>query len=107
MEDARIVEDYTVRNAKGTILQFIYGEDGFDGAKIETQKLTTIIQSDKNKAIGMPIIVYMNPTNDPFLNDKLLLPQYSFNRIIQRDNKRLIPTTVSTLVIGRDACIKK
>ena len=47
MEDARIASDYTVRNANGNILQFLYGEDGFDGAKIEKQKLLTIGKSDK------------------------------------------------------------
>lgn len=47
MEDARIMTDYTVRNANGTILQFLYGEDGFDGAKIEKQKLTSLGKSDK------------------------------------------------------------
>jgi hypothetical protein len=47
MEDARIMTDYTVRNANGTILQFLYGEDGFDGAKIEKQKLISLGKSDK------------------------------------------------------------
>jgi len=67
----------------------------------------TIIQGANNKAIGMPIIAYMIPANDPFLNDTLLLPQYSFNRKIQRNNKKLMTSTVSTLVIGRDIHIKK
>ena len=47
MEDARIASDYTVRNANGNILQFLYGEDGFDGAKIEKQKLLIMGKSDK------------------------------------------------------------
>ena len=47
MEDARIASDYTVRNANGNILQFLYGEDGFDGAKIEKQKLIIMGKSDK------------------------------------------------------------
>ena len=38
---------YTVRNANGNILQFLYGEDGFDGAKIEKQKLLIMGKSDK------------------------------------------------------------
>jgi hypothetical protein len=48
MEDARIMTDYTVRNANGTIIQFLYGEDGFDGAKIEKQKFTSLGKSDEN-----------------------------------------------------------
>ena len=47
MEDARVAADFTVRNANGTIIQFLYGEDGFDGTKIEKQKMLSIGQSDK------------------------------------------------------------
>ena len=42
MEDAKINYDNTVRNANGAIIQFIYGEDGMDGCKIETQLIPTI-----------------------------------------------------------------
>jgi len=42
MEDAKIYNDFTVRNATGTIVQFIYGEDGMDGTKIEQQKIDYI-----------------------------------------------------------------
>jgi len=42
MEDAKINYDNTVRNANGLIIQFIYGEDGMDGCKIENQILPTI-----------------------------------------------------------------
>jgi DNA-directed RNA polymerase II subunit RPB1 len=39
MEDCKINYDYTVRNASGSIIQFLYGEDGMDATKIETQPL--------------------------------------------------------------------
>jgi DNA-directed RNA polymerase II subunit RPB1 len=39
MEDCKINYDYTVRNASGSIIQFLYGEDGMDPTKIETQPL--------------------------------------------------------------------
>jgi len=42
MEDAKIYYDNTVRSATGSIIQFIYGEDGMDGCKIETQIIPTI-----------------------------------------------------------------
>lgn len=41
-EDLQVATDYSVRNSNGTIVQFLYGEDGFDGAKIEKQKLHTL-----------------------------------------------------------------
>jgi len=42
MEDAKVYYDNTVRNAGGTIIQFIYGEDGMDGCKIENQYIPYI-----------------------------------------------------------------
>ena len=42
MEDAKIYYDNTIRNSNGTIIQYIYGEDGMDGCKIEKQFLPTI-----------------------------------------------------------------
>jgi len=42
MEDAKVYYDNTVRTATGTIIQYIYGEDGMDGCKIETQYIPTI-----------------------------------------------------------------
>jgi len=45
MEDAKVYYDNTVRNSSGTIIQYIYGEDGMDGCKIEKQFLPTIEMS--------------------------------------------------------------
>ena len=42
MEDCKIYYDQTVRNATGAIVQFLYGEDGMDGTKIEKQSIPTI-----------------------------------------------------------------
>lgn len=42
MEDCKINYDYTVRNASGSIVQFLYGEDGMDASKIESQFLPYI-----------------------------------------------------------------
>ena len=45
MEDLKISNDLTVRNASGSILQFLYGEDGMDYGKIETQSLDLLKNS--------------------------------------------------------------
>lgn len=42
MEDCKINYDSTVRNASGSIVQFLYGEDGMDPTKIESQPLPYI-----------------------------------------------------------------
>ena len=50
MEDLFVDYDYSVRNSSGCIVQFIYGEDGMDGLKVEAQTLK--IMSMDTKKIG-------------------------------------------------------
>ena len=47
LEDVIAKYDGTVRNSLGDIVQFVYGEDGLDGAHIEKQKVDHINLSDK------------------------------------------------------------
>lgn len=42
MEDCKISYDHTVRNASGCIIQMLYGEDGMDPTKIESQTIPHI-----------------------------------------------------------------
>lgn len=42
MEDAKVSYDHTVRIASGSVVQFLYGEDGMDASKIESQPLIYI-----------------------------------------------------------------
>ena len=39
MEDLKVGYDYSVRSSTGSIIQFIYGNDGMDGTNIESQPL--------------------------------------------------------------------
>ena len=65
MEDAKIYYDQTVRNASGTIMQFLYGEDGMEGTKIEKQVLPTMhktlfeLDRDYHLRTSDPLDVYM------------------------------------------------
>ena len=45
MEDVMAKYDGTVRNSLGDIVQFVYGEDGLDGAHIEQQRVDIISNS--------------------------------------------------------------
>ena len=45
LEDVSAKYDGTVRNSLGDVIQFIYGEDGLDGAKIEEQRMDFINMS--------------------------------------------------------------
>ena len=45
MEDIRVEFDYSVRNANGNIVQFLYGEDGIDPTSIEKQIISVFFVS--------------------------------------------------------------
>ena len=45
MEDLKVEYDMTVRNSKGKIVQFSYGDDNIDTVKVENQKLPLIKMS--------------------------------------------------------------
>jgi DNA-directed RNA polymerase II subunit RPB1 len=42
LEDLKVEYDMTVRNSKGKIVQFAYGDDGFDTMKVENQSIPLI-----------------------------------------------------------------
>jgi DNA-directed RNA polymerase II subunit RPB1 len=46
MEDVMVKYDGTVRNSLGDVVQFLYGEDGFDGTAIEEQFIDVIFMGD-------------------------------------------------------------
>jgi DNA-directed RNA polymerase II subunit RPB1 len=47
LEDVMVCYDGTVRNSLGDLIQFVYGEDGMDGAFIEKQTIETFGLSDR------------------------------------------------------------
>jgi DNA-directed RNA polymerase II subunit RPB1 len=47
LEEVMVKYDGTVRNSLGDIIQFLYGEDGLDGAHIENQRVDIIRCSDE------------------------------------------------------------
>jgi DNA-directed RNA polymerase II subunit RPB1 len=52
MEDAKVNYDMTVRNAAGVIIQYLYGEDGMDACKLETQYIYYIdMEPDQIRAM--------------------------------------------------------
>ncbi len=48
LEEVTVKYDSTVRDSRGNIVTFLYGEDGLDGAHIENQKVDIITMSDKS-----------------------------------------------------------
>ena len=48
LEDVMVNYDGTVRNSLGDVVQFAYGEDGMDGARVERQLLRSFITSKED-----------------------------------------------------------
>ena len=48
MEDIKACYDGTLRNSRGTIIQFLYGEDGMDGRWIEIQNIMSYNMNEKD-----------------------------------------------------------
>ena len=49
LENLVIRGDLSVRNSDGSMIQFIYGEDGFDGKRVEKQKIDEFDKIIKKK----------------------------------------------------------
>jgi len=48
LEDLKVEYDMTVRNSKGKIIQFRYGDDGFDSVKVESQQVAIVSMSTQD-----------------------------------------------------------
>lgn len=70
LEDVMVKYDGTVRNSMGDIVEFIYGEDGLDGAHIEKQKIDTITISEKKFRDRFHLDV-MNTSKPPIPTSRL------------------------------------
>ena len=56
LEDLKVEYDMTVRNNKGKIIQFSYGDDGFDSTKIENQIIPLVGMSTEDIYLHYDII---------------------------------------------------
>jgi DNA-directed RNA polymerase II subunit RPB1 len=77
MEDVAIKYDGTVRDASGNVIQFLYGEDGMDGCKIEFQQLDILTMSDaafdqRYKYKNLENIGTMRTENDQFMEAEVI-----------------------------------
>jgi intein/homing endonuclease len=70
MEDCKISYDLTVRNASGSIIQFLYGEDAMSSTKLESQKLE-YIDMDKDKILQTYLFTKEDVMLDGVVRDEL------------------------------------
>lgn len=81
LEDLQIDYDGTVRNSKGKIIQFTYGDDGFESTKVEKQRVPLATMSIDD--------IYMH-YDIPGVNeyDKELINIYDKNTVARIKNQR-------------------
>ncbi|KZF22033.1 DNA-directed RNA polymerase II largest subunit [Xylona heveae TC161] len=82
LEDVMVKYDGTVRNSLGDIVQFVYGEDGLDGAHIEHQRVDMITTSRPQFEHRYRLDV-MNPEKMKNLEPIELLPELAGDTVVQ------------------------
>jgi len=66
LEDLKVEYDMTVRNNKGKIIQFAYGDDGFDSTRAENQIIPLVSMSTEDIYLHFDIIGVNDQHNDLF-----------------------------------------
>lgn len=64
LEDLKVEYDMTVRNNKGKIVQFAYGDDGFDSTRVENQSIPLVGMSTEDIYLHYDIIGVNDQHND-------------------------------------------
>jgi len=64
LEDLKVEYDMTVRNNKGKIVQFAYGDDGFDSTKAENQTVPLVGMSTEDIYVHYDIVGINDQHND-------------------------------------------
>jgi len=67
LEDLKVDYDMTVRNSKGKIIQFAYGDDHFDSTRVESQELPLVGMSIEDVYMHYDIIG-VNDANETLLS---------------------------------------
>lgn len=82
LEDLKVEYDMTVRNSKGKIIQFQYGDDGFDSTKVESQSIPLTEMSIEDIYMYYDILGLNDYDND-------LLHIYSAGTVSRMKKQRL------------------
>lgn len=64
LEDLKVEYDMTVRNNKGKIVQFAYGDDGFDSTRVENQSIPLVGMSTEDIYLHYDIVGVNDQHND-------------------------------------------
>ena len=95
LEDIKVEYDMTVRNSKGKIVQFCYGEDGFDTTRVENQTVALVNMSIED--------IYMHYDIMGLAEDKTadLIKVYSKSTITRMKKQRVETKAVCKTYIDK------
>ena len=95
LEDIKVEYDMTVRNSKGKIVQFCYGEDGFDTTRVENQTVALVNMSVED--------IYMHYDIMGLAEDKTadLIKVYSKSTITRMKKQRVETKAVCKTYIDK------
>ena len=104
LEDLKIEYDMTVRNSKGKIVQFSYGDDNFESTKVEHQFLPLVEMSIEDIYMHYDIIGLNNHDND-------LLQVYSKGTVSRMkkqriESKEICKKYIDKMIEERDNIVK-
>ena len=104
LEDLKVVYDMTVRNSKGKIVQFAYGDDNFESTKVEHQSLPLVEMSIEDIYMHYDIL----GLND---HDNELLQIYSKGTVTRMkrqriESKEICKKYIEKMIKERDEIVK-
>ena len=104
LEDLKVEYDMTVRNNMGKIIQFAYGDDGFDSTKVENQSIPLVGMSVEDIYMHFDIIGINDQTSE-------LLTVYTkstASRIKKQkeDTKKKCQAYIDKMLAARDDIVK-
>jgi DNA-directed RNA polymerase beta' subunit len=108
LEDLKVEYDMTVRNSKGKIIQFEYGEDGFDSMKVENQVLPLVGMSVED--IYMHYDIPGGKDSTPEVNAKnSVFTKSAINRMTKQKDKcnEKCKKYIDKMLLARDNVVVK
>jgi len=108
LEDLKVEYDMTVRNSKGKIIQFEYGEDGFDSMKVENQILPLVGMSVEDIYMHYDIPGGKDSTPETSAKNSVFTKS-TINRMIKQKDKcnEKCKTYIDKMLLARDNIVVK
>ena len=107
LEDLKVEYDMTVRNNKGKIIQFAYGDDGFDATKVENQIIPLVGMSIEDIYMHYDIVGSSNEKDQK--GDVLAIyTKGAISRMKkqQKDTQEKCKTYIETMIAARESLVE-